>query len=103
MEGYIGKYTPTVMEINENIKEEVLRQLEPMFEKAEREGLWLQSESHDMLFSPKELHEMHDENTFLWGALNWELKSPQDELEMLKRRKLNAEINLADFIERMEK
>lgn len=65
-------------------KDEVLKSLEPLFEKAEKEGLYFVSNYQQIWFSPKELKEKHDNNSFLWGAVNWQLRDPSEETERLK-------------------
>lgn len=57
-----------------NQKEKILQDLEPLFLKAEREGLMFYTSYQNLLFTPKQLRDMHKENRFIWGAVNWQLR-----------------------------
>ena len=59
--------------------EAVERSLAPMFEKAEKEGLWFCRD--DMCFSPDELREEQACGRFLGGAVNWTLEKPEKRVE----------------------
>jgi hypothetical protein len=67
-----------------NIEERasILQSLEPLFTKAEREGLWFFCTYHDLWFSPAELRAAHKQGKFLWGPVNWHLRPPS---ELIKR------------------
>ena len=64
-----------------NMTQKLLYELQPLFEKAEKEGLWFFSSYYQIWFSPKELKKQHKEESFLWGAVNWKLLDPNEELQ----------------------
>ena len=72
---------------------EVERSLAPLFEQADREGLWFfhGGLSGPLWFSPAELRQQHEQRRFLWGAENWTLRSPDEYLEEYRRRLQTAE------------
>lgn len=53
---------------------EILKSLEPLFEKAEKEKLWFYTNYQGLWFTPSELREQHKKDCFVWGVDNWELK-----------------------------
>lgn len=66
-----------------NEKEAILKSLEPMFKRAEKEGLWFHSAYQDMWVSPKELRDYQKDNRFIWGIDNWELRDPEEKINVL--------------------
>lgn len=56
----------------------VLRDMAPLFKRAELEGLWFYSAYLATWFTPEELKESHAQRRFLWGPCNWELRDPRD-------------------------
>lgn len=66
------------------IRREIEAALEPLFERAEREGLWFYSLYQGLWFSPKELRAEQAKGRFWWGAVNWELRDPAEEVVRLK-------------------
>lgn len=80
-----------------SLKEEILEGLKPLFERAEREGLWFRSHYQGITFSPHELRKEHAKGSFLWGACNWELIEPKvlmkdEAIEAAKVKQHNDEI-----------
>lgn len=63
------------MNNNENANE-ILKELEPLFKKAEKYGLWFYCNYQDLWFSPNELREEHKNGKFIWGSVNWKLRDP---------------------------
>jgi hypothetical protein len=59
----------------------ILESLKPLFEKAEKEGLWFKSGYQQLLFSPVELKKLHKEGRYIWGPINWALIDPGDLLD----------------------
>jgi len=59
-------------------RHEVAAQLEPLFQKAENEGLHFYSPYHQLWFSPAELRREQLEGNFIWGAENWKLRDPNE-------------------------
>lgn len=57
-------------------REEILKSLEPLFEKAERDGLWFFCHYQAMWFSPRELRKEHANGRLAWGPVNWVLRDP---------------------------
>lgn len=86
--------------------EDILETLEPLFEQAEKEGLWFYCPYQDLWFTPKELREKQANGRFIWGLPNWELKNPQKKIDSLEQYKVNigANINeqIKDFKKRMQ-
>ena len=64
---------------------EITKMLQPMFDRAEKEGLWFHASYQDLWFSPRQLQEMHAHGSFLWGSVNWELQKPSDRLANAER------------------
>lgn len=75
----------------------VIESLEPLFKKAEEEGLWFFCSYQQLWFSPKQLRNAHSEGRFLWGALNWSLRDPQEKLAELKEEISTAKRELKAF------
>jgi hypothetical protein len=75
-------------------RQEILDGLKPLFERAEREKLWFYSPYQDLWFSPEELREAQSEGRFIWGELNWHLRSPYERINQLEqqRRSLNEQM-----------
>lgn len=71
----------------QKIREEVARQLAPLFEQADREGLWFYCNYQDMWFSPDELRARQARGELHWGATNWKLRDPT-ELYRMKHESL---------------
>lgn len=59
----------------------VAAELEPLFQKAENEGLHFRSSYRGVWFSPSELRRQHLQGKFLWGASSWELRDPYERYE----------------------
>jgi len=84
------------------MNDEVLDGLEPMFKEAEEKGLWFYCFYQAMWFSPTELREEQANGKFRWGAVNWKLRNPQDELKSLDK-KIDDEIKRRDaFLHRIQ-
>jgi hypothetical protein len=81
----------------------ILKGLKPLFEKAEREGLWFYTSYQDLWFAPAELKQAQKEGRFVWGAVNWILRNPQERLSEFNNteRRLNHE--RSEFLARMNK
>ena len=80
-----------------NKKEEILKSLEPLFEKAKKEKLFFFCYYQNLWFTPKELRQHHKEGTFIWEKANWELRNPKEETIRLKRLILNLEMKLKEW------
>jgi len=76
-------------------REEILKELEPLFEKAEKEGKWFYCKYQGLWFSPQKLREQQEQGRFIWGSCNWELRDPREKLVEMKRQRdsLNREID----------
>jgi hypothetical protein len=81
--------------------EKIVEGLKPMFKEAEEKGLWFHSSYQDMWFSPAELRAEQAEGRYWWGACNWTLKNPKEELERLVARLGYAQENIEKFKARM--
>jgi hypothetical protein len=91
------------MENEMNIKQDVLDGLKPLFEKAEKDGLWFRWNYQGIVFSPDELMERHKKGTFISGAVNWTLINPHHEIEKLKAGVEDAKNELRKFEARVYK
>lgn len=72
----------------------ILAGLEPMFEEAERTGKWFHCGYQDLWFSPKQLRAEHAKGSFIWGAVNWRLRDPQELVAEAQARVESAEREL---------
>jgi hypothetical protein len=79
--------------------------LQPLIAQARKEGKWLHSQYQDIWFSPDELEAANREGRFLWGAVNWRLRDPnemvQEKAKVLKKAEqdyLNAQKRLSNWI-----
>lgn len=65
-------------------KEKILQSLEPLFERAKRNKLWFHCGYQDLWFSPQELRAEQANGRFIWGPVNWNLRSPYELINELK-------------------
>ncbi len=72
-------------------KSQIMKSMEPLFEKAKQDNLWLHSSYQDLWFSPEELEELQSQGKHLWWAENWVLKSPHEKIAELERYKQNLD------------
>lgn len=84
-------------------KEMILKELEPLFEKARKEKLLFRSGYQSILFHPDDLAREQKEGRFIWGAVNWTLESPKKELDYLESAVRNAKHNLQNFKAKLAK
>jgi hypothetical protein len=87
---------------DELLKDEIIKGLEPLFERAEKKGLWFENSSNDVILSPKELREHHAQGTFIWGASSWELVDPKKHLKDLEHVAKCAQKDVERFKARMK-
>lgn len=78
-------------------------EMNALIDKAEKEGKWLWCRYQDLWFSPAELRKEQANGNFRWGAVNWELRDPQDGLAELEHDVALAEGEVAAFKLRMAK
>ena len=71
-------------------REIVKSQLEVLIKRAEKTKNWLYCHYQDLWFSPEKLREENENGRFLWGPVNWDIKSP---LILLKQLKETAELS----------
>ncbi len=62
-------------------KADIVRTLEPLFQQALENGLWFYNAHHSIWFSPGELIAEIENDKFVWGAVNWELRNPEERIE----------------------
>ncbi len=84
-------------------KQVILNSLQPLFEKAEREGLWFNCSYQDLWFSPNELKKLHKENRFVWGAQNWSLRNPKERLNQLENQERRLQHEKNEFLAKINK
>ena len=78
-------------------KKKILASLEPMFKKAEKEGLYFFWNYQGLWLSPEKLKEYHKKGEFVWGPTNWELRDPAEKTVQLERKIEEAKKELADW------
>lgn len=82
--------------------EAIRESLQEMFRKARERKLWFHSLYQDVWFSPDELDQMHEQGRFLWGPVNWKLRSPSEKLDELEREAERLLQRIKDFQKRMQ-
>ena len=75
--------------------DEVKAELAPLIEQARAEGLWLWCHYQDLWFSPDELQAQNAKGKFLWGAVNWMLRDPQERVKQAEAAAQRAANELA--------
>jgi hypothetical protein len=78
-------------------RQEILESLQPLFDQADRYGLWLHCNYQDMWFHPDELRDYHKKDQFLWSPANWQLRDPDEKLLELLNRKKSIENEIEQF------
>jgi hypothetical protein len=79
-------------------KTAVLKSLEPLFKEARERGLWFHCGYQDLWFPPDELEKVQtEEGRFIWGAVNWTLRHPNERKEQLRREAEAAASRLKSF------
>ncbi len=83
----------------------ILGMLEPLFERAKREGLWFYhcGLAGTFWFSPEELRTEHRRGKFIWGPVNWTLARPSERLTQLRQELVNKVAEVDTFVARVEK
>lgn len=61
--------------------EMILNGLEPLFKEAEKYGLWFYTSYQQLWLSPQELREEQANGRFIWGAANWQIRSPEERFD----------------------
>jgi hypothetical protein len=85
------------MKNDENEKALILQGLEPLFVRARKEKLLFRSGYQDILFHPDELAREQKHGRFVWGAVNWTLESPTEELHILEAAVREAKKRLLHY------
>lgn len=81
---------------------EMLVGLEPLFEKAERKGLWFFACHKQLWFSPQELKEKIISGEFMWEpGLSWLLRSPFEYLDELNRKQIEIQKQIQSVYDRI--
>lgn len=68
----------------------ILAGLRPLFEQARREGKWFWCAYQDLWFSPDDLERQQAKGSFIWGAVNWQLRDPREKLAQEEREAATA-------------
>lgn len=63
---------------------QILQLLEPLFEEAEKSGLWFYAKYQSIWLHPKELRAEHAKGKFVWGPVNWILRNPEEYIDFLR-------------------
>ncbi len=85
-------------------KEQILKELAPLFAEAKEKGLWFQGMvfGHDEIkFSPKELREYHEKGKYIWSVENWKLIDPEKIIQGFERKLERIKNERWKFSERM--
>lgn len=80
-----------------------LESLQPLFERAKREGLWFYTSYQDLWFAPDELEKQQKAGRFCWGAVNWKLRNPQERLNEFKNTESRLNQERSEFLSKIEK
>ena len=75
--------------------------LKPMFARAEKDGLWFFSGYQQLWFSPSELKAEQSQGNFMWGAVNWQLRNPQERLQQLEHEIKDKQNEIVQFKKRL--
>ena len=67
------------------MKDEIIKSLQPMFDRARKEHLWFHCSYDDIWLTPDELAGLHKEGRLIWGPDNWELRDPQELIDQKER------------------
>lgn len=74
-----------------------------LFERAKERELWFNCRYQNLWFSPEDLEEKQANGKFRWGAVNWELRDPQERIEQLRREMGRVQNELDNFTKRLNK
>jgi len=61
-------------------------ELKTLIEQARVERKWLFCSYQGLWFSPDQLEQAHREGRFMWGAVNWQLRDPSEQLAAAERK-----------------
>lgn len=87
------------------MEQAILLALEPLFKKAEAEGLWFyhhSREAGEVWCSPKYLQLCQEKGRYIWAPDNWELRSPLVYMKQLKYRAQELVDEYNEMAERMK-
>ena len=76
--------------LDESEVQEIHDGLKPLFEEAEAKQLWFYQPHQNLWFTPAELRAEQAKGKWIWGAGNWKLRPPQEELDRLYAIALNT-------------
>ena len=81
----------------------ILEDLAPLFERAERDGLWFHNTYRDLWFSPAELraHHKNGNGEFVWSSIHWTLRDPRERLKEYDRQSERLKNEIQSFVDRM--
>lgn len=80
---------------------ETIKSLEPLFDKAKKEGLWFFCDYQCLWFTPLELKECLKKGEFVWGAENWSLRNPQEKLKQIENRERAIQQEKKEFLSKL--
>ena len=76
--------------MNDQQREQMMRQLHDLADLAEHDGLWLQTTYQQITLTPAEARQKWAEGVLRWGVLNWRTVDPAE-----LRRQLAASVDAA--------
>lgn len=84
------------------MKQEIIDDLQLMFEEAEDKGMWFFCAYQQLWFTPTELRQYQSEGHFRWGVQNWQLRDPSERKSQLVAKIAVANDELGAFRVRMK-
>ncbi len=81
--------------MSDDTPDAIIASLKPMFDKADAERLLFYGNYHEIWFTPDDLRAHHRQGKFIWGPVNWTLRTREDYLAGKRRVLLNAQSELA--------
>lgn len=78
-----------------------MKEMEPLIERAKKEGKWLWCRYQDLWFSPGELEKNMAEGRFRWGPVNWELRDPLEKIRNIENEIEGKKQTLEELKQRM--
>lgn len=75
--------------------------LAAMMERAKQENLWFFTTYQGLWFSPADLEKHWSQGEFHWGAVNWQLRDPQERLAEFAAESADKERQREQFARRI--
>jgi len=82
-------------------EQKILKMFQPLFAKAEKEGLLFHHMKLKLILTSEELQSLHKNGRFIIDTDNWDLLSPQELLELYTDKRDNAIYMLNEYKEKL--